>query len=291
MRKTLLSLLTASGLFAEGMTPTEVARYVDSLGFPSSYYKTSGKARKKAFVEVLLPKIQAENKRLLELQSKLLDILHRPKERWSDKEHYLIHSTQKEYRIKSLTPEAIQRKIAPIPVSLALAQAALESGWGQSRFVRQANNIFGHWTYGKLGLVPASRDEGKTHKVKVYKNLDASIAGYMRNLNRNPAYKAFRAMRFNAMKNHALFSGVEASLGMKAYSGIGMEYIHILKAMIHSNQFHQFDEHYYEKIIIEEEKKEPCFGWFCRELETPKFIRLPQASSLDNQQLKVQSPR
>ncbi len=78
---------------------------------------------------------------------------------------------------------------------LALVQGAIESGWGKSRFVREANNIFGHWTWGEVGLIPLGREEGKTHKIRIFRTMQSSVDAYILNLNRHYAYKSFRKAR------------------------------------------------------------------------------------------------
>jgi len=118
----------------------------------------------------------------------------------------------KKYKIKNLFDKyEYLLKIDKVPESLALTQAAIESAWGKSRFAKYANNIFGQWTYNAKGLVPEHRSEGKTHKVKIFPSLQASVNAYITNLNRNRAYNDFRFRRYQARLLDEMYSGLDVS--------------------------------------------------------------------------------
>ena len=82
-----------------------------------------------------------------------------------------------------------------VPVSMAIAQAAKETGWGTSRFAQEGNALFGQWTWTGEGIKPAAADNDSTHKVMKFKVLQASIKAYQRNLNTHSGYKNFRSAR------------------------------------------------------------------------------------------------
>jgi len=124
-----------------------------------------------------------------------------------------------------------------IPPSLALAQAAIESGWGKSYFVKEANNIFGQWTYKGNGIIPRGREPGQTHKIKIFNSMQDSISGYMDNLNSHRAYKNFRELR----RNKSNFNGLDAASTMINYSGIGQKYIIMLQKMIKREGWIKYD--------------------------------------------------
>ena len=69
-----------------------------------------------------------------------------------------------------------------IPVSLAIAQAAKETGWGSSRFAQEGNALFGQWTWSGEGIRPLEVEKDKKHKVAKFKILKASVRAYQRNL-------------------------------------------------------------------------------------------------------------
>jgi Bax protein len=149
------------------------------------------------------------------------------------------------YKIKDITDKKeFLKKINTIPPSLALAQAAIESGWGKSRFVKEANNIFGHWEYSNKGLAPKSKyDHIKIdYSIKIFPTLEDSIAAYMKNLNRNPAYKKFRDLREKYTEENKTFTGIAAADTMINYSQKKEEYVKILKQMIKTNNWDKYDK-------------------------------------------------
>lgn len=202
-------------------------------------------AQKAAFVQILLPKVHAVNLEIIKERRFVKNFFTHRLFTYNvfDREDLIrMHDLAKKYRIKHLYDEkAFMRKIAPIPVSLVLAQAAVESAWGKSRFVERANNIFGEWTYGEKGLVPDERPEGMNHKIRIFKTLKASVAAYALNLNRHRAYREFREKRQHSLLQGQNFSGMDAADTMEKYSGIGEEYNELLKEVIESNRFSQYD--------------------------------------------------
>jgi len=214
--------------------------------FPSWYYKVKGtKAQKKAFVEIMLPLIQTENEKIEHLRKRIISIFKDPNYLLNPQDIAFLAKIAKIYKVKDLnSKEEFLKKIDTIPPSLALAQAAIESGWGKSRFVKEANNLFGHWEYSNKGLAPKSRyDNIKIdYSIKIFPSLEASIATYMRNLNRNPAYRHFRDVREKFRKEHKVFTGLSAANTMINYSQQKGEYVKLLKKMIISNKWLNYDK-------------------------------------------------
>ncbi|NCD13008.1 MAG: mannosyl-glycoprotein endo-beta-N-acetylglucosamidase [Epsilonproteobacteria bacterium] len=154
---------------------------------------------------------------------------------------YLI-SLRNKYGVENLFDrDEYYKRIDVIPTSLALAQAALESGWGKSRFAREANNLFGHWTYSGVGLMPQNRAIGKTHMIRIFGTLQKSVNSYMLNLNTNEAYTLFREKRYKAREGEKKFGGMEAASTMINYSERKEEYIKMLKEMIIQNNLLLYD--------------------------------------------------
>jgi len=214
--------------------------------FPSWYYKIkSTKQQKQAFVEIMLPLIQAENRKIEVLRKTIINIFNDPFYLINPKKITFLTKIAKIYKIKNITDKnEFLKKIDKIPPSLALAQAAIESGWGKSRFVKKANNIYGHWTYSNKGLAPKSKyDHIKIdYSIRIFPSLEASIAAYMKNLNRNPAYKEFRNLREKYNKKHIPFTGLEAADTMINYSQKKDEYVKLLKKMIVKNHWDKYDK-------------------------------------------------
>lgn len=155
---------------------------------------------------------------------------------------YLI-SLRNKYGIESLFDrDEYFKRIDVIPTSLALAQASLESGWGKSRFAREANNLFGHWSYSGVGLLPQNRAVGKTHMIRIFGSLQKSVNAYMLNLNTNDAYIVFREKRLQARNSGKNFGGMEASKTMVNYSELKEEYIKMLREMIEQNNLLIYDK-------------------------------------------------
>lgn len=144
------------------------------------------------------------------------------------------------------TPDRLDillRRVDVVPVSLAMAQAAIESGWGTSRFAIHGNAIFGQWTTeGGKGLIPAAREEGKTHKVRAFNRLSDSVHAYLLNLNTHRAYRQFRALRQELRAGDGRPDGLSLAAGLESYSEKGEEYIDLLRSMIRVNRLAPFDD-------------------------------------------------
>jgi Bax protein len=146
------------------------------------------------------------------------------------------------YRVERGDIAALLLRVDAIPPSLALAQAAEESGWGTSKFARRGNALFGQWTTSSdVGIVPARRDAGKTHKIKAFKSLQDSIAAYMRNLNVHRAYREFRQARHSLRRRGRALDGLRLAAGMTRYSERAEKYVETLRIIINVNRLNLFD--------------------------------------------------
>jgi len=213
--------------------------------FPDWFYNISNvNEKKKAFIKIMLPLIKSENNRILAQRKAVIAIFNNP--------FYLVDKNAlktlaiiaKEYKIKDiLNKKEFLKRVDTIPISLVLAQAAIESGWGSSRFVKEANNIFGHWSFSNRGLKPLSRYEEIEYEysIRIFPTLTHSIRAYMKNLNTNKAYEKFRENRFKHRINNKTFSGIEAAKDMQNYSQLREEYVKILQKIIKKN-FYQFEK-------------------------------------------------
>ncbi|BCD59377.1 MULTISPECIES: glucosaminidase domain-containing protein [unclassified Nitratiruptor] len=215
-------------------------------GLPQWYYSIKNtKIQKEEFFRILKPLVEKENQKVLMERAFIIAYFRYKK---SHKEISVplqekFEAIVKKYRIKNReNMEEFLQKIDAIPVSLVLAQAALESGWGKSRFAKEANNLFGEWTYGKRGLVPKNRKPGQKHKIRIFNSIQDSIASYMLNLNRHAAYKEFRMARYLARKAGKQFSGLQAAMTMEHYSGIGERYNYLVRSIIKKHALHRMEE-------------------------------------------------
>jgi Bax protein len=124
-----------------------------------------------------------------------------------------------------------------VPISIILAQGAIESSWGSSRFTREGNSIFGMWTWKKKGIVPLRRDEGKTHKVKIYDSVLDSVRAYHLTLNRLDTYEEFR--QYRKYTDDPLIMAE----GLLPYSERGQEYVNEIKKVIIFNKLQKYDSY------------------------------------------------
>ena len=93
----------------------------------------------------------------------------------SDLEKQWLRQKLLEYKVKKGNIEELEKRMDIIPTSIALAQAAKESGWGTSRFALEGNAIFGQWTWSGQGIAPLNRASDKNHKILKFPILRASV--------------------------------------------------------------------------------------------------------------------
>ena len=129
-----------------------------------------------------------------------------------------------------------------VPVSIALAQAANESGWGTSRFALEGNALFGQWTWSKKGILPKDQDPNKSHKILQFQILKASVRAYKNNLNTHRAYKEFREARAQIRQENKQLIGLDLTKYLKSYAAIGTKYVIILDDIITRNSLTDFDK-------------------------------------------------
>lgn len=209
-------------------------------------------ARKAKLVNTLLPLIQENNRILLEKRQRAESLMARVRhgDSLSKRDREWLETMGKRYRLPEVEQvdeewmTILLRRLDIIPADLALAQAAMESAWGRSRFAREGNNYFGQWCFSKgCGLVPDKRPAGARYEVQRFGSPAESVAGYMRNLNSHPRYTELRLIREKARAENADISGQQLAGGLHGYSAIGDTYIRTLRILIRANQFERF-EHY-----------------------------------------------
>jgi len=148
-----------------------------------------------------------------------------------------------EYGVQSDNLDELLRRVDVMPPSLALAQSAIESGWGTSRFAQEGNAPFGQWTTMEYeGLVPHGREQGKTHKVRAYKTIGDSVASYLRNLNSHRAYRKFRDVRATFRAKGLPLDSLTMANSLKSYSQTGDHYIKLLHRVIRGNNLTSLDQ-------------------------------------------------
>ena len=200
--------------------------------------------RKALFFKTVLPLILQTNDEIREERQRLLDLHLRLNvgEYLPAADRLWLLVLAERYKFEKVNITDLLRRVDIVPASLALAQAAEESGWGTSRFSREGNAIFGEWTFsGRDGLVPRQRDSGKSHKVRAFRSLMDSVRAYVHNLNTHRAYRKFRALRDQIRKSGLPIRGRQLSKTLTSYSERGINYIKGLRAIMSVNKLDRLD--------------------------------------------------
>ena len=198
------------------------------------------KERKKLFIQIVLPLIIEENIKIRLDRKKLFAILN--KNNNSTLEKKWLDNKFKRYDVKDNNLSDLKIRMDEIPVSLAIAQAANETGWGTSRFALDGNALFGQWTYNGEGIRPAGADSNTKHKVMKFKVLQASVRAYFGNLNTHSSYREFRKFRATARGNNEKLNSLILADYLAAYAATGTKYPKILKQIIKQNSLTEFDD-------------------------------------------------
>ena len=148
----------------------------------------------------------------------------------------------KQYGVKNKDLLTLKFRMDEVPISLAIAQAAKETGWGTSRFAIEGNALFGQWPFSGAGIKPLDVEENQTHKVMKFQVLQASIRAYYRNLNTHSSYKKFRKLRAEARDNDEELASFVLVDSLDKYAATGIEYTKTLKKIIKQNSLQDFDD-------------------------------------------------
>ncbi len=195
--------------------------------------------KKETFIKIVLPLIVAENEKILDDREKLKVLSE--KKFTSDLEKQWMRQKLLEYKVKKGSLDELMRRMDIIPVSIALAQAAKESGWGTSRFALEGNAIFGQWTWDGQGIAPLKRDGDKNHKILKFPILRASVKAYKNNLNTHKSYLKFREKRNSLREKNKKITGLALTGTLKNYAQTGSEYTKILNQIITQNRLSDFE--------------------------------------------------
>ena len=201
--------------------------------------ENSGK-RKSLFIKIILPLVLEENNRIIIDRKKLFSILNKNKN--SKDEIKWLNQKFKQYGVLNKDLATLKVRMDIIPVSLAIAQAAKETGWGTSRFAIEGNALFGQWTWSGEGIKPAGADTDATYKVMKFNVLKASVRAYQRNLNTHSSYKKFRFVRAQLRDDNKKLDSLKLAEYLDNYAQTGTEYTKVLKQIIQQNQLKDFDE-------------------------------------------------
>ena len=196
--------------------------------------------RKNLFIQIILPLVIKENQNIKLNRKKLFSILNKSKNTRLEKKW--IKKKFKQYGVVNNDIATLKIRMDQVPVSMTIAQAAKETGWGTSRFAQEGNALFGQWTWSGNGIKPAAADNNTTHKVMKFKVLQASVKAYQRNLNTHSSYKEFRGARAEMRDEGKKLDSLILSEYLDKYAETGKEYVRILQQIIRQNQLKDFDD-------------------------------------------------
>ena len=200
----------------------------------------NSKKRKDLFIQIILPLILEENNLIIIDRKRLFSILNKNKN--TKKEINWLNRKFKQYGVLNKDVPTLKVRMDIVPVSLAIAQAAKETGWGTSRFALEGNALFGQWTWSGDGIKPAGAESDTKHKVMKFNVLKASVRAYQRNLNTHSSYKNFRQLRAQLRDDSEKLDSLLLADQLDNYAETGKEYTKILKQIINQNSLKDFDD-------------------------------------------------
>jgi len=199
----------------------------------------SPEARKERFVKVLLPLILAENERIQVDRKRLLRVQESLKAGVppSEPERIWLQALADRYDVDydadglSDTMETLVDRVDVVPPSLAIGQAALETGWGTSAAAR-GQAMFGQMIFS---------DDGERAEVRRFERLAHAVRAYELNLNTHKAYALFRARRAGMREHQKPLNGYELALTLVRYSERKMDYVKDVRGLIKANKLQPLD--------------------------------------------------
>ena len=208
--------------------------------FPRDLKKLKSTQKKKdTFIKIVMPLILDENDKILEDRNKLFRILGKPSNTRGEK--VWLKRRFKDYKVDGEDIAELKLRMDAIPTSLAIAQAAKESGWGTSRFALDGNAMFGQWTWSEEGIEPSEKTKNQGHKILKFPMLQSSVKAYMKNLNTHRGYSELRNERAELRRKNQNISGLDLVDYLYNYAQTGSEYVKILKKIIQQNNLTDFD--------------------------------------------------
>ena len=218
-------------VFEDRLVPTH-----NKVSIPDDLSSLEVTERKERFITLLLPLIISANDKISERRASLMLAI-------AEDDEAVISHLAKLYGLSNFEgsdkalEEALLNRIAPVPTSLALAQAAVESGWGQSRFAKEGNALFGQWAWSAdAGIKPLDASNSRA-VIRSFATIYDSVFAYIHNLNTHYAYQDFRDERAISLANGEVPSGLKLARYLTAYAELGQKYVYTLQAMILHNRF------------------------------------------------------
>ena len=243
----LIGLLKEKGLW-EIAGNFAVPRMILS-SYPANIGALDPEAKKKAFLNSLLPaalvamaEVEKEKESLHAILVKLPAdswerLLTEPVDVWpvvlGKPESEELFALCRKYRTDRV--DELLKRVEVVPISLLMAQAALESSWGGSRIAREGNNLFGVVTWGDDAVPPPGGSDGSGQRYASYGSILESVRAYVVMLNRLPSYQRFREIRSRSRDPQKMAEG------LKNYSERRSAYVGDIKEVMLVNRLDRYD--------------------------------------------------
>jgi len=238
---TIEELFKSTDYNLEDVRKTKLVKPISLTLLPKEIIKIENtKKRKTLFIQIILPLIIKENNNIRLDRNKLFSILNKNKNTRVEKVWLKLRF--KKYGVVNNDLSTLKIRMDEVPISMAIAQAAKETGWGTSRFAQEGNALFGQWTWSGEGIKPSGADDNSTHKVMKFKVLQASVKAYQRNLNTHTSYKEFRSARAEMRDEGSKLDSMILSEYLDKYAETGKEYVRVLQKIIRQNDLADFDD-------------------------------------------------
>ena len=238
---TIIELFKSTGYSLKDVRKNKLVKPISLTLLPQEIIKIeNSNKRKDLFIQIILPLVIKENNYIKIDRIKLFSILNKNKN--TEAEKIWLNSKFKQYGVLNKDLPTLKIRMDEVPISMTIAQAAKETGWGTSRFAQEGNALFGQWTWSGEGIKPLGADDGTTHKVMKFYVLQASIKAYQRNLNTHSSYKDFRSARAEMRDNKQKIDSIILTEYLDKYAETGKEYIKILQKIIKQNKLTDFDD-------------------------------------------------
>lgn len=216
--------------------PLKFARHI-----PAKHFELTGDVQKQSFIKLVLPLILAANDELLQRREAVKASVQANDRNKLDQWAVLYRIDSENFDDFELA-ERLLRRVDTIPVALALAQAAVESGWGTSRFAQQGNALFGQWAWTESAGIRPLAASNERAVVRSFGSLLESVRAYMHNLNTHQNYKRFRDARYRLKPQTEAVKASRLATYLDSYAEIGQAYVKKLLAVMSSNNFDQYAE-------------------------------------------------
>ena len=238
---TIEELFKSTNYNLEDVRKNKLVKPVSLTLLPNEIKKIENvKKRKNLFIQIILPLVIKENQYIRLDRKKLFSILNKSKNTKLEKKW--VKKKFEQYGVVNNDIATLKVRMDQVPVSMTIAQAAKETGWGTSRFAQEGNALFGQWTWTGKGIKPAGADNNTTHKVMKFRVLQASVKAYQRNLNTHSSYKEFRSVRAEMRDEGKKLDSLILTEYLDRYAETGKEYVKILQQIIRQNKLKDFDD-------------------------------------------------